>query len=188
MKIHLHKVDAAPRDSHPGRQHLFVGIVTFKGGKQGGVDVQQVPSPLLHKLPCSDKKPQFIHTTCMLNQTNTNIQPEKNPVHKKAFIIKKLTTTKSFHYAIDYGLLAGEHTWQNPHEAGQTDDLHPCLPQTRVHLPVKLLPTPEPLVIYDLSTKNQVRIGEYRKNVKSSQQWVFILPKEREGRAKEWYH
>lgn len=63
MKIHLYKVDAAPRDSHPGRQHLFVGIVTFKGGKQGGVDVQQVPSPLLHKLPCSDKQPQFIHTT-----------------------------------------------------------------------------------------------------------------------------
>ena len=129
-----------------------------------------MPSPLLHKLPCSDKKPQFIHTTCMLFQTNTNIQPEKNPVHKKSFIIKKLTTTKSFHYAISYGLLAGEHTRQNPHEAGQTDDLHPCLPQTRVHLPVKLLPTPEPLVIYDLSTKNQVRIGEYRKNVKSSQQ------------------
>lgn len=39
-EFYLHKVDAAPRDSHPGRQHLFVGIVTFKGGKQGGVDVQ----------------------------------------------------------------------------------------------------------------------------------------------------
>ena len=119
MKIHLHKVDAAPRDSHPGRQHLFMGIVTFKGGKQGGMDVQQVPSPLLHKLPCSDKKPQFIHTTCMLNQTNTNIQPEKNPVHKKALIIKKLTTTKSFPWfyllwPVGWWTYQTESSWSRP--------------------------------------------------------------------------
>lgn len=112
----------------------------------------------------------FILHVCLIKQTQISNQKRIQYIKKHLLLKKKLTTTKSFHYAIDYGLLAGEHTRQNPHEAGQTDDLHPRLPQTCVHLPVKLLPTPEPLVIYDLSTKNQVRIGEYRKNVKSSQQ------------------
>lgn len=46
-------------------------------------------------------------------------------------------------------------TRQNPHEACQTDDLYPGLPQTSVHLHVKLLPTPKLFVVYNLAMNHQ---------------------------------
>lgn len=46
-------------------------------------------------------------------------------------------------------------TRQNPHEACQTDNLHPGFPQTSVHLHIKLLPTPKLFVVYNLAMNHR---------------------------------
>lgn len=60
-------------------------------------------------------------------------------------------------------------TRQNPHEACQTDNLHPGLPQTSVHLHVKLLPTPKLFVVYNLAMNHPIKIEEWKQW--KNQQW-----------------